>query len=57
MLFVFSIMIVGCEDGPGEVAPGAPAADAVPDTSEMEDNGPADPGPEAEEENATDGEG
>ncbi len=61
MLFIFSIMIVGCESGTTEVPPGGPEADAVPDTSEMEAESPADPGPDAEEEAEaeaeTDGEG
>ena len=57
MLFVFSIMIVGCESGTTEVTDGGPAADEIPDTSEMEENGPADPGPDDAAENSTDGEG
>ena len=47
MLFIFSIMIAGCESGTTEVPPGGPEADAVPDTSEMEAESPADPGPDA----------
>lgn len=57
MLFVFSIMIVGCESGTSEVPEGGPAADELLETPGMED-GPADPGPDAEEEeDSTDGEG
>jgi len=55
MLFIFSIMIVGCESGTTEVPVDGPADDALPDTSEMEEDLPDDPGPE--EDNDTDGEG
>ena len=57
MLFIFSIMIVGCESGTTEVPEGGPAPDAVPDTTEMEAASPEDPGPDAEEEETDGGEG